>query len=562
MKFLFKLIVLPIITILFVPVLFLVLTYKSVEIPYDEFEPSAENINLTGMIDEQFNLFLEENDDDSVIALGITQMVANQMLASQFRGMNPVYALDTALTDDDRDYVLKQDFFAYQGSWVRFKDDIVEIESGIHSFTPIINFTYKTRLLITFKLEADTEEVVLTLDKLTLGNLPLEWLFGPVSWAVERISGISLSDLINDQLGDWATFDVAKREIRLSVDDLVANQAEGNPESAALMEMLLKFINDNELVEIGFQEGTFDARIALGKARDATPPFVLPSHLRLSTEAELQSILAAKASTLIFSTLSLQPGENPFIELDALTLNRIFDFFLSEQAVSPGVLQQVPLFDKFMVTAYMPYITMDEFFIINIPVTITSNDDPTHIFPTIIKIKSTPSMDGNDLKITLNELSMGTLTLEGEDVNLVLALMGDTDFIQDGAFVIKDFDTQMQQAGMSIISANMVNAKLRLTVQLTTEIDLEVIQDIITDVLEDILNNDNLSPELNEAINDVLDSLLTGDPDEVAQAIEDLIAELEGLDDAEAELLLNELLDSLEGQASDLEDFFNLIPEE
>lgn len=560
MKFLFKLIVLPILTLLFIPAVFLVLTYKSVEIPYEEFEPSSETVDLTTMIDQEFDTFLASNDSTSVISLGLEQKAANQIIALTFREMNPDYALDTAATDDAKNYVLKQDLVGYQGSWVTFDEDTVTIENGLHVFVPNVNFTYKTSIMLAFRLEVDTEEVVLTLDELKLGNLPLQWLFGPVSWAVEQITGTSLSDTINNQLGGFAEFDVAKREIRLSVDELVAEQASSDPQSAALVDMLLRFINENELLEIGFGEGTFSADLALGKAHDATPPFELSNDLRIATEADFQSILGAKATTLLMSTLTLEAGENPYIEFDALTLNRVFDYFLKDAQVAPGVLQEVPLFEKYVITAYVPFITMDDFFYVNIPVTISSIETPANVFPTIIKIKATPSMNGADLVIALEELEMGEITLTGEDINIVLTLLGDNNLIQDGAFVIQDFDTQMQQAGLSIIDAAMVDSKLRLTVELGDTLPIQDVQDLINGVLDNIANNPNYPPELNESIDDVLASLTSGDQAAIEQEVQELLNTMEGLDDETAEALLNDLLTELENQETNLDDLYNQLP--
>jgi hypothetical protein len=138
-------------------------------------------------------------------------------------------------------------------------------------------------------------------------------MFGPVSWGVEQITGTSLSDLINDQLGGWAEFDVAKREVRLSVDELLEEQASEDPQSTALIQMLLRFIKENELLVIGFKEGNFSADLELGraKAEDEIPP-VLPEHLRINSEEEFQAIMASKATTLLLSTLTLQSGQKPY----------------------------------------------------------------------------------------------------------------------------------------------------------------------------------------------------------------------------------------------------------
>ncbi|MBE0701118.1 MAG: hypothetical protein IH571_05480, partial [Acholeplasmataceae bacterium] len=76
MRFLFKLIVLPILSIIFVPLMILIFAYKPVEIPVDDFDLN-ETINLTSMITEQMDIFLEENDQDSEIGIGFSQQQAN-----------------------------------------------------------------------------------------------------------------------------------------------------------------------------------------------------------------------------------------------------------------------------------------------------------------------------------------------------------------------------------------------------------------------------------------------------------------------------------------------------
>ena len=57
MKFLFKLLVLPALSILAVPAIFLASTYKSVEVPAD-FSGTATSFDMTAMITEEVDAFL------------------------------------------------------------------------------------------------------------------------------------------------------------------------------------------------------------------------------------------------------------------------------------------------------------------------------------------------------------------------------------------------------------------------------------------------------------------------------------------------------------------------
>ncbi len=553
MKFLFKLIVLPILSLLAIPLIILALLYKPVTIPTADFS-DVEAVSLTGMIQEDVDSFLETNDVNSTIGLSLAQTDANALILDQMRQVNANYLVDSA-SDDQKNYVIKEDYFGYQGSWVRFKDDVVEIESGAHVF--ISSFTYKTRLLIAFKITADTDEIVLKLDKLTIGNLPLAWTFSVASWVTEQVAGQSIKDLIDGQLNGLATFDASKREIRMSVDSVIEKSIE-EEQQKAMIRSLLAFIKENELLEIGFEDENFDVDLALGKTKDATIPYVLAEADKILNDAHLQSILASKASTMIFSTLG---GDNPtpFIDLDPFTLNRMFEYFMRQNQTSPGILISSPLFEKYTMEAYVPYITMNSDFIVNIPLKIKDTADPLKVFQTIIKIEATPEISGSDLRIVLNELNAGEVTLSNEHITNVLTMLGENEIIDNGAFVIKDFDEQMDAAGMGIESVVLTANSLRMYISLNETIPLAEIQGAVQDVLDQIADNPAYPPELNNAINDLLSEVQdpSGDPE---AAVEDLVAALDDLTDAEREQLFNDLVAAFENTDIDYADLFNLLP--
>ena len=555
MKFLFKLIVLPILMILAIPLTMAILLYKSVDIPTEDFSSNGNTVLLADMIDEEVDAFLESNDEDSTIGLNISQKEANLLLKEMFITQNPDYQKDGA-TPDKKNYVLKEDMFGYQGSWVRFEEDIVEIESGAHIF--VAGFTFKTRLLITFELEANTEEVVLTLDKLTIGKLPLAWAFGAADWAVSKITGDDLEATINAQLNGMATFDPTTREIRVDVQTLVDSQFKDDPDQAAMINSLMTFVDENELLSIGFEDGSFEGSLALGKTRDTSPTFELTPAQRITTEAQLQGVLESKLTDVLLTTLTTQT--DPYIEFNELTFNRVLDYMLKDQQQAPGILQQTVIFENYEMSAYVPYVTMtDNKFVVNIPLKIISIAEPTHKFETIIKIDSVPSISGNDLLITLNELTAGEVTLTNEHIGNILSLLGDSELIVDGNIVIKDFDEQMNQAGMSIKRVEMVDEKLRMYVELGGSIVLSDLQDTIGDVLDTLAGDLSLPPEVNDAINDILDNLNdpSGDPD---QAVEDFMATFDDLDDQEQQDVFDALVDGLGDTGLTLDDLFGITP--
>jgi hypothetical protein len=561
MKFLFKLIVLPILSIVALPLIFLALAYKSVEIPVEDFEGVSGDFTLTAMVQEEMDTFLTSNTVDSEVGIGFSQQQANALIKGIFLGINPGY-LDENEEDTVKNYVIYDEMmgatYGYQGTWVRFKEDIVEIESGLHLKYSALDFTYKTRVLITFKLTANTDEIILKLEKFTVGNIPLAWVFSAASWAAEQATGQDLEALISGFVDGYATFDPQEREIKVDIQELVASQFQEDPNTGALVSALLGFVKENELVDIGFEDEVFSGSIALGKLKDDSAPFQLTALEKITDESQLQSIFAAKASALIFSTLSTTT--DPFIELDAFTLNRILEYMLRANLQPSGALIESNLTDEISLTALAPYAEMGESFVIAIPIIIQDINDPLKKFQTIIKLEAEPAISGNDLVIAMNSLSAGLVTLGEEYIDGILTLIGDNDMIVDGQFVIQNFNDQLAQAGMTLSQVAMVNGNLRLYVQLDDSIPLAEITQAVQDVLDIVQNDPNLTPEVQDAISDVIDSLTNPEVD-TEEAIEALLAEMENLDDAEQEALYTSLLDALSGLEEEYADLFDLIPQ-
>lgn len=554
MKFLFKHLVLPILFILAIPAAILAFMYSDVSIPVDDYGATG-TVNLSSMISEEMDEFLTNPSNESGIAIAIEQSDANTMIKDQLlAGLNENF-LDGSGGDNDS-YVIKEDFFGYQGSWVRFEDDIVEIESGAHVF--VGGFTYKTSLLITFKLEVDTEEVTLTLDKINIGHIPFAWIFGVADWAVELATGTGVEDMINNQLDGLATFDPSTREIKFDVQDLIDQQVgESDPDSAAMINSLLTFLGQNELLDIGFNEGSFDAGFQLGKLLDETTPYQLDANDRLQDQSDLQNILETKATSIAVSVLTTDT--DPYIDLDEFTLNRMLDYMMQESSSAPGVLFSTTFLDQYTLTAGMLYVEMDDNFVVNIPLEIVDQNDAAKAFHTIIKIDATPSIQNeSDLVIELNSLVAGEVSLEKEHMDAVLGLIGENDFIQDGNIVLEDFDAQMQQAGMSINDIEVSGSNLRLYVELDNSIDVSGLQDAVEDALDTISSDpayDEVSDEIDSLLDAVTNPSSTEDPEEAAQALIDAIGEM---DDADQEALFNELTEDLEDAGFSLDDILGL----
>ena len=148
-------------------------------------------------------------------------------------------------------------------------------------------------------------------------------------------------------------------------------------------------------------------------------PFTLDAADKLNSAADVESIMTSKVSSLVFSTLATT--DYPFIQFKDITLNRMLEYFMRDTLVASDILQQMIIEDQYQLTVYVPYFTMSDSLIVNVPVLIENLSDPEMSFPTTIKIAATPEIDGNDLKIVLNELSAGEITLSEEYIENILS---------------------------------------------------------------------------------------------------------------------------------------------
>jgi len=552
MKFIFKHLILPILIILAIPATILAFMYSDVSIPTEDYQASG-NIDLTSMISDEIDTFLTDPQTTSDLSIGIEQSDANTLIKNSLLTQLNANYLDGSGGDNDY-YVIKDTYYGYQGSWVKFSDDTVDIVSGAHVF--VGGFTYKTSLLISFKLDVNTEQVTLTLDKINIGHVPFAWIFGVADWAVNLATGSGIEEMINNQLNGLATFDPQTREIVFDVQDLIDQQiGQDNPDSAAMINSLLTFLGQNDLLDIGFNDGSFDASLGLGQLLDETTPFSLSATDQIADGDELTTILQAKATSIAVSVLTTTT--TPYIDLDEFTLNRMMDYMMRDSQSTPGVLFTTTLFENYTLTAGMLYVTMDDNFVVNIPLEIVDINDSAKKFTTIIKIDATPTIqNGNDLVIELNSLTAGTVTLDGEHMDAVLGLIGDNPYIVDGNIVLEDFDSQMQQAGMSINDIAVNGSNLRLFVTIDT-LDLSGLQTAVTDILDGTLSTDY--PDISDEVDTLLTNIAngTGDTEADTQALIDAISEL---DDETQQALYTDLADDLAAAGYSLDDLLGVTP--
>ena len=194
------------------------------------------------------------------------------------------------------------------------------------------------------------------------------------SWIAQKVTGQNLEELISGQIEGFGTFDPVERKVTVQVNALIDTLMNEEDENKPLIDALLQFIKDNELVDIGFDDEVFSAKIALGKIIDEEEPFVLADEDKIMDDGHMQTILTSKASTVILSSVT---GDNPYLKLDDFTLNRIFEYFMRANLSENGYITEVALMENYKALVFVPYATMEDDLIVNIPLQIVDINDPT-----------------------------------------------------------------------------------------------------------------------------------------------------------------------------------------
>ncbi|NLB85261.1 MAG: hypothetical protein GX794_04000 [Acholeplasmataceae bacterium] len=117
-------------------------------------------------------------------------------------------------------------------------------------------------------------------------------------------------------------------------------------------------------------------------------------------------------------------------------------------------------------------------------------DTPGEAFETILKMEATPTVNNNDLVFVLGDLSAGETSLSAQDLDGILALLGNSDILSDGELVIPDFANQFStdQLVFSQMTVSSGYIKMDFTGkdQDANDLILEV-QNVIKDAINNVV---------------------------------------------------------------------------
>ena len=505
------------------------LLYKDVQIDTSSYS-DPNRITMDGISDKalgSFDNFLVDATEEAKVGLNISCAEANQLLKDAFDGMSNV---GEYVSGEDYSYVYKTDQFGFQGGQVQFSHNQIEIVAGFHAF--IGEITFKSGVSISLGLEEVGEEVIFELKDLKVGNLPLLWAKPIANTFVEKASGKSIDTIVNESMQGIGTFNLDKGTFVINIREILVENLSDGTEDNKLPLLILDLIYKNNLLDLSVEETGIDIALVLEKLRDDTTPVTIPDAQKFQTNADVSSYFSGKMTSLLISILT---ADTPYISLSEETLNKMIAFYF--ESYTSGMLANLD-FNTIKIETLTPYVEIGERLTINIPLKFKSTDSGPNSFDTIIKFEADIKQMGKDLLFSIKNISVGEVSIDDDQIEILLSALDDGGLYVGNSIVIKDFTSMINRENMRVDDIAIVGGELNIKLEclLSETINVADLQQVLGDALAAIAAN----PDFAE-ISDEITALLAGGAniDELSEALVDAIDEL-------GDILKNQLFENLE----------------
>lgn len=491
-----------IIAILIVPVTLLIIMYKSVTPPTTETTGT-----LNTMVIEEVDHFIDEDNNDKKLSLGFSSDILNteikKKLLEQVGSENQ--------TDD---YIYEDENIKFQGAWVEFGKDKIDIQVGLHVNARIM--TYKTRVLLSFdfkEVNENTEEIILKLNKINLGNLPLAWLSKVAPSIIKTVTGQDVEKFAKQAVEKFGELDLKKRELRVDIDKL-ATMANENEE---LVKLVLDLTLKNGLIKLGVdnEDDKLGIMLDLNKIKDDAKLDVVLD--RINSHDELEMYLKTKALE------GLLNGNNK-ISFDKKAINEIVDFLFTGGQLETILLKQA-IYEDYEVIVDTPFISISDKLDLIVPIRIGKD---TNYFKTAITIGVELSKVDMNLVFDLKTLTIGELEFEEEAIETLLSNFQNEELnFTNNQFVVNGFFEMFDMEGITFTGVSVLN----------NQIHFEYESDLLDDIFQVISDLIGIDPDITDAATDILDKI--NNNIDVTSDVEDFIELIDALDEEEKQKIID-----------------------
>lgn len=549
-KFLFKAIILPILIILSFPLILLGLMYKPMDNPLLELD-GDNTITLQEDLEASFNAFLASETFDEPVVFALTDEDINGLLVSVFQEMNAAF-LDT------EDYVIREEYFGFSGAWVTFNEGEIELQAKLDIFVPIGDnpFVFQTGVEVVLKPTISLEAITIEVESVSIGNLPILWMFDLAAWGLGLALDIDIDEMINSFLEGFGGFNEEDKSITINIQNLIETQLPINEDAKALVSEMITFVSAASLIEIDTQDSQIEVSIAMNLLTTDIEPFVLEEDDRIVTSDDFQTLFTslfdpyAIAGSMIEASLLGVPF-TPYVDINELMLNQLIDYTIQDMIFEGSLVSTET--GNYQVEVLAPFMRN---LAIHVPFRIT-NTLTFDAFTSYVIVGTSYELIESDLHIQLTSVTLGTLELDDTLLNSILDNVPTNDMISGNAIVISDLDTLFGSAGISLQAIESYDNYIRVLVTANETLDFTVVEDLVDDILTTFTENPNIPASVAEATQDVLDAVLAGDSEAVQAQVENLIETFETLTEEEQAILAAEIEALIANSDIDFNDLFN-----
>lgn len=523
-KLLVKYILIPIFITLLIPIIILLFMYQPLDFYYQDNELKQPSLNE--ILEDGFNTFTES--EASTLSFSIYEEEVNYYVLNALSVSNESF-------DVSNIYFIEEAFYGYAGSWFSFSEEGIELISKIDMFlTPTI--TFETSLRITFELFFDGDQIILGIENIYIGNLPILWMFDVADFGLS-LFGIELEDEISSILNQFGTYQHESKTLKISLSEII-NASSSETETVESILALLKGIQDNQLLRLESKDQMLSIVIDVYILEDLTEIQNLAEEDILQTYEEVLQNWYTSISYIELFQETLNSTDQALlqytVEMQELELNQILSVSLSE--MFPNTIE----IGSYVIQLNQPYLVIDDDLWIEIPIQIY-NDNGLPIFTTKIKLEASLLYKDDKGSITFNQIHIGKAAFSQDLLSRLFELLEVQ--IEDNELDITPL-LYMFNEEISIQEVSIDQDKIKILIQPSASTDSMI--DLVEQTMNALQQLETLPEIIQTQLEVISNTILTNDIDDMNQAFEDFMLIYDGLDDtiqSEIQLIIFTYLD-------------------
>lgn len=508
-KLLVKYILIPIFITLLIPIIILLFMYQPLDFYYQYKE--LEQTSLNEILEDGFHTFTES--EASSLSFSLHEDEVNYYVLNALSVSNENFDISNI-------YFIEEAFYGYAGSWFSFSEAGIELISKIDIFlTPTI--TFETSLRITFELFFDGDQIILGIENIYIGNLPILWMFDVADFGLS-LFGIELEDEISSILNQFGTYQHESKTLKITVSELISVSSSETTTVKSILS-LLKGIQDNHLLKLESNDQMLSIVIDVYILEDLTEIQHLEEEDILQTYEEvLQNWYTSISYIELFQDTLNSTDQALFqytVEMQELELNQILSIALSE--MFPNTIE----IGSYVIQLNQPYLVIDDDLWIEIPIQIY-NDNFSPIFTTKMKVEASLLYKDDKASLTLNQIHIGEAAFNQDLLSSLFQLFEGQ--IEDNELDITPL-LDMFNEEISIQEVSIDQDKIKILIQPSASTGSII--DLVEQTINDLQQLETLPEIIQTQLEVISNTILTNDIDDMNQAFEDFMLIYDGLDD-------------------------------